>query len=452
MPSLARWARLLLAWCALCAATLGAAAAPPALELRPGSDAVDAWPAIRVLADPTGAMTLDDALRRGVDFAPPDVPYANFGVHRAPLWLRVPVVRSGGGAHWVLELDYPSLNRIDAWVLRPGGEVRHVVMGNALHALQRPMRTRAHAMTLDLPDREPVEIVLRVQTASSMVAPVRFHTEPGFLQHESRRQLLQGLMFGLTLALLVYTVAHGLSMRDPLFAQYATLIAGMSVFFLAYTGIGHQHLWDEQSGVLAKMAPLGALLALVGGALFTSNVLRMRENHPWLWLAMQVLAAVAALTFLLSAAGVLDYRSTQLAASAMGPMPVIVALRAALVQAHRGDRSARLMVIGWGAYTAGAVSMALLLRGFLPGDFWGQHLFQLSSFVEMLAWMRVLGLRIDAVRREAEAAAVEARTLQALAHTDALTGLPNRRGLHDALARALPASRPDAPLALFSVP
>jgi diguanylate cyclase (GGDEF)-like protein len=44
---------------------------------------------------------------------------------------------------------------------------------------------------------------------------------------------------------------------------------------------------------------------------------------------------------------------------------------------------------------------------------------------------------------------VEKQTLLALAHTDALTGLPNRRGLQLAMQGALAAARPDSVLAVF---
>ena len=61
----------------------------------------------------------------------------------------------------------------------------------------------------------------------------------------------------------------------------------------------------------------------------------------------------------------------------------------------------------------------------------------------------MLGLRIEGIRRAAERTELEKQALVSLAHTDALTGLPNRRGLQQALAAALPASRGDSATAVF---
>lgn len=442
-----RIARCLVGLSLTLAGTLAAAQAPLLLDRHVPT--VDTWPALRVLADPTQELTLDGAQKRLDEFAVPAVPYGNFGVRREALWLHAPVRRLGGSAEWVLELDYAPLNRIDVYLVGASGVLRHAVLGNALAAEQRPMRSRGHAVTLELPRDVPLQLYVRVQTTSSMIVPMRLYAQDAFVAQESSRQMLQGLLFGISLALLFYSLANGVSLRDPLYAQYAVMLIGVTTFFLSYTGIGHQYLWSQQTGLLGKIAPLGVLLAMVGGSLFAGNAMRVQVRHPWTHRGLQAVAAVAGTTIVLSVLGLLDYRPTQLIASLIGPIPVVLALRVALAQARAGDRVAVLMVIGWGAYTLGAISIALLLRGAIDADFAGQHLFQFCSLVEMFAWVRVLGMRVEDVRRDAERAQLEKDALHSLAHTDPLTGLPNRRGLGVALQAALPKARVDSAVAVF---
>ena len=57
----------------------------------------------------------------------------------------------------------------------------------------------------------------------------------------------------------------------------------------------------------------------------------------------------------------------------------------------------------------GALCIAGLLRGLLPANYWTQHLFQLASVAEMALWTRILSLRIEMVRRDAERSEVEKR-------------------------------------------
>jgi diguanylate cyclase (GGDEF)-like protein len=67
----------------------------------------------------------------------------------------------------------------------------------------------------------------------------------------------------------------------------------------------------------------------------------------------------------------------------------------------------------------------------------------------MSAWMAVLSLRVQALHRNADRARMETETLRTLAQTDALTGLPNRRGLQLHLTAMLPQARPQQLLALY---
>jgi diguanylate cyclase (GGDEF)-like protein len=100
-------------------------------------------------------------------------------------------------------------------------------------------------------------------------------------------------------------------------------------------------------------------------------------------------------------------------------------------------------------YAIATLLMAGLLRGYVDSNFWTQHVFQFGSMFEMLMWMRLLGVRIDDLRASAQRAHLERDTLRALALTDALTGLPNRRGLTDSLGRLLPGATPEHMTAVY---
>jgi diguanylate cyclase (GGDEF)-like protein len=445
-PSMSFLLRLfVLAW--LCLPGAGAQAAAPLL-LDDSQAMVEAWPSVSMLSDPSQALGIDEVLRRADDFVPPTGARANLGVRHDAVWLRLPL-RALGRGQWVLEVDYAPLNRIDVYLLQQGRLWSTHRLGNDQPFDQRPLAARAHALALDLPPGQDAELLLRVRSSSAMVLPIRFHRADTFLAHEARGQLLQGLMLGVALALLVYSAVNGAGLRDPLFAFYAVMLLGVGVFLVSYTGVGQQHLWNEYRGVLVKLAPMGVLLAVAGGSLFAAAALGTAEHHPRVTLGLRVIAALSLLLLLLAAVDGLDYRAAQTAATLLGPMPMLLALRLAIAQARAGDRAARMMLLGWGAYLVGALTLAGLLRGVLPATYWMQHLFQFTTLLEMLAWMRVLSLRIEGMRREAERVELEHRALHSLAHTDPLTGLPNRRGLSAALASALPASHADHALAVY---
>ncbi len=439
-------------WCwvlLLCLLLPALARATPALPLQDSAGQVDAWPAITLLADADGSLDSAAVRRRLDQFQPPTGPHGNLGMRRDVVWLQLPVVAQGGDGRWVLDIDYPSLNRVDVLLLRDGQPVAEHRLGNAMGFDQRPMQSRTHAVELQLPPGVPHLLLLRVATQSSMVLPIRLSKPGVYHAGEAGTQLLQGVLAGVALALLAYSLTHWFSLRDPMFLEYALLLAGVTTFFVTYFGIGQQHLWNDQTGLLGKVAPLSVLTALAGGSLFVASAMQTRTQAPRTHRGLQMVAACATLVFVASIAGLLDYRLTQTLATALGPAPMLLGIPMAYRQARRGNHLALYMLLGWLSYMGGALCIAALLRGLLPANFWTQHLFQFASLLEMLLWTRVLALRIAGIRRSAERTELERAALESLAHTDALTGLPNRRGLQQALAAALPASHAHDALAVF---
>jgi len=427
-----------------------AAWAGPALQLPGDADgALDAWPSISMLSDPDGSLDAEGALRRRADFQPPRGPHANLGQRRDVVWLLLPLHTVGGDGRWVLNIDFPLLNHIDVLLLRDGKPVARHRLGRAIDKAQRPMRSRAHAVELQLVPGAPHLLLLRVATQSAMLLPITLSRPAAYHAREADAQLLQGMLIGVALALLTYSLAHWLSLRDPMFLGYALVLAGLTTFFVGYFGIGQQHLWTQQTALLDQVVPLGVLAALAGGALLAASALQTRRLAPRTHLGLVLVSASATVIFLAALAGALDYRQAQTLATLLGPMPMLLAIPVAWRQARGGDALAVYMLLGWVSYMVGALCITALLRGLLPVNFWTQHLFQFSALLEMLLCTRVLGLRIAGVRRHAERAALEHAALVALAHTDPLTGLPNRRGLQTALAAALPHCRGHSALAVF---
>lgn len=419
-----------------CLVAWPAAAQPLLLDDAFGE--LDAWPVVTVLVDSTRAMRLEQALARRADFAPPRVVHANFGVRDDVLWLSVPVqVPEGASGRWVLSVDYATLDRIDLYVLAAGEPIRHVEMGRLLPFAQRPLPSHLHAVRLDLSPGHRHELLLRVETKGSTIVPLTLLTPAAFHTREVRTQMLQGVVSGIALCLLLYSLAQWAGLRDRMFLHYAVVMFGTIVFFLAYYGFGPQHLWPGSAWLTANVGPLSVLVGLFGAFLFVERALDVARTHARTARVLQGGALLAVAAALASAVGLIDFRATQLIGTLLGPLPMLLAIPVAFARAREGDRVAGYMMAGWAIYAVATLVLVGLVRGLLPFNLGTQHAFQLGSMFEMLIWVRVLGVRIENLRASAQRAHLERDALRSLAHTDALTGLPNRRGLSEVLQRSL---------------
>jgi diguanylate cyclase (GGDEF)-like protein len=428
LAALPLWRGLVVVWLALLAAP--AAWAQGALVLRDGQPAGDTWAHVQVLHESGTELRVDDVLTRLGRFAPPQGPRFNLGVQRDAVWLHLPVVvPATEQGRWVLDVDYPSIDRIDLYVVTDGRAVRHERLGDHLLYAQRPLRGRSHAVALALERGQSHDLLLRVQTTSSMILPLSLLEVDALQAREASTQAGQGLFAGIWICLLLYSLAQWVNLRDAMFGFYALTLGGTGMFFVSYFGMGPQHLWPQGEWLTRNAAPLAVLLGLVGGLQFVCRTLDFRAISTLAWRAAHVVTLAAATVALLFIAGILPYRATHTAATAIGLSPMLLAVPVAFARWRAGDRASGYMLLGWLIYAVGATMQAMLLRGMLPSTFWTQHAFQLGSMAEMFLWMMVLGARVDEIRTAAERAQRERDRLRSQAHADPLTGLLNRRGL-----------------------
>jgi diguanylate cyclase len=260
---------------------------------------------------------------------------------------------------------------------------------------------------------------------------------------------VQGVVTGLALCLLIYSLTHWVTLRDSLFLDYALLLGGNLVFMLSYFGIGAIYLWPDWPALSMSVSPMAVALAVAAGTRFMRRTLVVAEISPRIDTVLRWASPAALLCLVVMLLGLVSYRTAQTLVTVLGLLATWVVLPVAYVRTRRGERVAMYMLFGWAFYTFGALTTAGLLRGYVEPGFWPQHIYPFSTMIEMSAWMGVLSLRVQAIHRTADRARLETETLRALSQTDALTGLPNRRGLQDRLQAALQRATPQQMLAVY---
>jgi diguanylate cyclase (GGDEF)-like protein len=262
-------------------------------------------------------------------------------------------------------------------------------------------------------------------------------------------QMLQGVLTGLALCLLVYSLGQWLSLRDPLFIYYTLLTSGSLLFSMHLFGVGRQFLWSDSLWHEVHMGGMSALLATCGSFLFIGQALAQPGSSGRF---MRFMRGGAVLCVLLAVAYGLDFISTRAIAaivSILGLVPALMGIPGAARRAIRGDGVGTSLLLAWLVYFVATAIVIGVINGRVPVNFWTMHSFQFGATLDMLLFMRVLGLRTKALRLEALDANRERDVMRSLAHTDPLTGLPNRRGLNIALASALSRCSPERMLAVY---
>ncbi|EHL24975.1 diguanylate cyclase [Acidovorax sp. NO-1] len=407
---------------------------------------VNAWDAITLKADASYKLSVQDMLERLDEFEAPTAPDGSLGVRKAAMWLHIPLIAPEPlRTPWVVDIGYSSL-QAEIYLVKGGQVIQQV---STSRPGETQLSTRTPAMAFDLQAGQPYDLLIRVQATGPLILPITLGEMPYQLNQALREQMLQGVLNGVALCLLVYSLFQWATQRERLFGFYALVVFGSAGFSLQVFGTGAQFLWSGNLWMHRYAGPATGLIALAGSFLFLGHILAGNASRSLYARAMRAGAAVTALVCAALVLGVLSVPAAIAFMSLAGPLPSLISLPAAIARVRQKDPIGTTLLVAWIVYGVAAGVMVCLVAGWVPANFWTLHSFQFGATVDMLLFLRVLALRAQAVRVEAQEAIRERDIMHSLAHSDPLTGLYNRRGLQHALQIALTTASPRSLVAVY---
>ena len=429
-----------------------AAANQQLLTLRDVQPWVDAWPAITVLreedeprlvgtgasANASGVASAEQAVAAFARFAPPTQATGTLGLQRQAVWLRIPLqVDAASDGRWIVNLDYHAISQIDVYVVTAGTAVLQAQLGNMALFAARPLLSRSFAVPLELQPGARVDVLLRVRAATAMIVPLSLSKASAFHAHASAEQMLQGVLLGVVLCLLAYSLAQWVNLRDSLYGKFALQLVGSGVFSLMQFGIGFQYFWTDHFWLERHIGGCAVLVAVAGNFLFVEHVLRGTGRHKAFAPLCKAGAALMLALAVAYALQLISIRALAIIMTTLGMAPALLSIPGAIALLRRGDSVGAYFLVSWVVYMLGSWVAIGVGLGKVPANFWSLHAFQAGTIIDLLMFMRVLGIRSHAIQLAATRAKAELLRMHTLAHTDPLTNLMNRRGLNRELAQAL---------------
>lgn len=464
--------RVLLPWllamlACLCANFAVAGTAAP-LALRAGESSYVLPPHMRYWHDTGASAGATEAFAQvhAGNFVP--IPDGNpaFGFQTGAYWFHLTLLnRQQDETRWMLVQEYALSDNLDLYLRYPDGHVEHQASGDHHPFADRFIRYRYPNFRVDLPTNQPVELLLRVESESSMQLPLRLYTQKALTEVMRDSQFSTGLYYGIVLALFCYNLVLWLMLRDPGYFWYLLHTGAFGLVLFSLNGYGFEYLWPNSAWLADASIPISICLALVGMQLFARSFLDLHERWPAGNVAS--LCLVAFFLMLGMASFVLPYHVATPLASRTVLLGVAWIIIAAIVMLHRGYQPARLFLLAWALFLTGTTAFTLLAFGALPQSFWTQYGVQIGSALELLLLSQALGKRYASLRHENIRIVQEAneklergmidRTrelrmtmaqlgeanvkLRDYSQRDPLTGVYNRRHFRDAFVQMLEARK-----------
>lgn len=331
----------------------------------------------------------------------------NMGFSHSTYWVRIRLSRAADApASWVLEVPFFQLSQVGFYAPGQPG----VQTGAELPLSSRPFLHRFFAFPIAL-DTQPQDFYLRVSSQHSVTIPITVWQEQPFRHHVQNTTLLQALYFGGLLALLIYNVFLGLSLKDSRFLLYSLFIAVFGLAILSGNGMGQMFLWPGHAWFDANAQTLFSSLAGAFAMLFANQFLQARRYIPKTSALLWVLSCLFLCNALaLMCAPWLDWPTAWLVkALSLLVLPaaflVVIAGFRVLQLGHKG---ARFFLLAWVVLWSGAIIALLRAFDLIPTNAYTSYSLQLSSALEMLLLAFALADIVHLERQERELAQREA--------------------------------------------
>ena len=394
----------------LLAALPAAASAGSVVNLQQ-ADSVRLAGRLDYLEDPSGRMTLAEVMAPeiGAKFAAlPGPRDANFGYSASAYWLRFAVraARDAPDHHWVLEIAYASLDRVEVYLTEGTSVLSRAQAGDLRPFRDRPVAHRNLVFPLTLAAERDYTVYVHVQSQGNLTLPMTLRTVPAQQRRDQVTYTRHALYFGALLALATYNLLLGLSLRERQYFEYVAFAACMIVGQASLYGFGNQFLWPDWPQFGNAVFPAAMSATGLFGALFTRSFLDSPHTIPRLdkgIVALAVLFLVGVLAPFLA-----PYRAAAIFVSLTGVSFAALATVAGVVSLRHDYHGARYFLLAWTLLLAGVLATGLRNVGVIPSNDLSLHAMQIGSALEMLLLSFALADRFHRLRREKELAQAEA--------------------------------------------
>ncbi|MEC7815010.1 MAG: 7TM diverse intracellular signaling domain-containing protein, partial [Pseudomonadota bacterium] len=301
-----------------------------------------------------------------------------FGITSSVYWLRT-MVRSEASqpVNLIAELAYSQLDHVVFHVLDDGKLQATYETGDTLPFYPRQIDHPNMLLAFDLAPGQTRTLYIRVETAGSMILPLKLWHEPAFFSAAANEQKFHFFYYGALCVIILINLAVFLTLRERLYLYYALAVSGYLLFFASIKGYSFQLLYPDWPELHARALLVSMPILALFSVLFCRALLRTAVNSPRLDMAMRAMVAFEIVNFM--AALTLSYNAAITLSSISALVFFSLLFVAGPVTWAKGVRAGAFFTIAWTPLTIGVLATAGRALGFFPENFLTENAMQIGS-------------------------------------------------------------------------
>jgi adenylate cyclase len=351
------------------------------------------------LEDKDGKLVFADIRKMETVWKKSEQKNLNFGFTTSVYWIKFQIENEQDEyKHWLLEISYPFLDRIDLYSPEANGYYTIETTGDTFPFSNRKTPNRNFILKVPLHQSKVYTYYLRIESKGGTNSyPAILYSPIKIVEKEHSETIALGIFYGVLVSLFLYNTFLFISLRDRSYFYYLLYLFGQTFFFLSINGLGQEYFWTEWVWFNGKVFPFfgGATISCM--LLFIRNYLSTRMNTPILDKFLKFLLISSVLAVL--SAFIIPYKISIKIIFLLDIFLIILAISIIFRTLNR-VRATKYFALAWASLLFGALLFGLKSIAFLPENFITNFSFQIGSALEMILLSIGLGDKINILKEE----------------------------------------------------
>lgn len=327
----------------------------------------------------------------------------SFGFTRSVYWVKFSVKsesKSSYNTRWLLELDYPLMDKITLYEYTPAGTITTRTTGYAFPYNTRDIRHRNFIFNIEIPPETTKTFLMRFENEDRMEFPLTLWSSGAFQEKDHEQQYVLGIYYGIIFVMFFYNLFIFLSIRDRSYLYYIFYIFMFWMFQSTQNGLAYEYM----NGIIFNthyIPQVGSILMLTS-VYFAESFLNMKKNLPGyhrFYPAMKVLLLLSTL-----APFVLNYTWSILFYIFTTVLTIILIYSSGIICAFKKYRPAVYYTMAWTFVLFGGLIYAMKVLAIVPNNYFTSYAIQVGSALEVMLLSFGLGNKINMLNEEKDRA------------------------------------------------
>jgi two-component system, sensor histidine kinase LadS len=180
-----------------------------------------------------------------------------------------------------LEVRNPHINYLGAWLVSEDGlQKEFALTGDHLAFNTRNVMHNQFVYKIDLKNKRLRLVLLIDKRNEQLHVPLNFFTGNEFIQYNRTNNILEGLLLGISIFILLFTLFLYLNIKERLYVYYTLYVLMVAGYILTDFGLSFMFLYPNYPGIADFIRPLTISQAPIYYILFSRSLLDVRKHFP----------------------------------------------------------------------------------------------------------------------------------------------------------------------------